>query len=174
MYGRTMYGCMDTDATLYRVSAYHPHHIKHSGQGAPRPGGYADMSVVPERPIIAASRKTEESIQVRYERTPRHCPNASVVGNLHPTESFTIHRIRPPKFPEFLQLRQFYCSHATFFWFGYLRGVLDTGVPSFERNNDRRAVILCSQFLCESHNLPCSNLWTQFGTGSNQICDLWV
>jgi hypothetical protein len=34
-------------------------------------------SVIPERPIVAASRKTEKSIQAheRYERTHKQCPN---------------------------------------------------------------------------------------------------
>ena len=57
---------------------------------------------------------------------------------------------------------------------GYLRGVLDTGIPPLEWDNNRRTVILRSQLLCESHNLPRSNLWTQLGTRSNHVCDLWI
>ena len=35
------------------------------------------------------------------------------ISNLHPMESFTIHRIRPPKLPEFLQICQSHCLHGT-------------------------------------------------------------
>ena len=150
----------------------------HANQ-APRPAcqDQTGLSVIPERPkrpIIAASRKTEKSIQSRKRKVRADTETVSVVGDLHSMESFTIHSISPPKLPEFLQLCQFRCFHGTFSWFRHLCGVLDTSIPPFERDNDRGAVILCSQLLCESHNLPCSNLWAQFGTGSNQICDLWV
>ena len=80
------------------------------------------LAVVPERPITAASRQTEKSIQAherydkgtsghRHRRRHKQCPYVSVVGDLHPTEAFTIHGIRQPKLPEFLQPCQLLARH---------------------------------------------------------------
>ena len=42
---------------------------------------------------------------------PYSVPTISLVGNLHPTEPFTIHCVSPPKLPEFLELCQCHCLY---------------------------------------------------------------